>query len=306
VEAEGVSRVSGPRDHYVPRTYLRGFTAEYLLGKSGETLFYFHPGLTAFPTARIEKLVACEPDFYSRHPIDKHWAQTIENEWPRLRDRVSAKDRSHATRDLLFWFTAAQLLRTPAYLKQVANRLSFSAARTITTVLDGRPVKGKFIDMAKTFDCVEVIAKQWPVVRAQLEQDFRWSIYHTPNSTADYFITSDNPCTIDKRGNLRMPISLKMALKGEPIRPGESANFRHRTATREIVYEVNKTTIAGCTSYVFAHEGTPAMLKVVRKHWVESDPATLGRGFTNDPEPMTDERIETIMLRFNQLRAKER
>ena len=113
-----------PRDHFVPRAYLRGFTPEYLVGgKGGEIVVYS----SAFGKSRklsLNRYVACEPEFYDNHPVDKHWSQTIEQKWPIICESLRARKTEASIIDELFWFVAAQLVRTHTNMNRVARFLA--------------------------------------------------------------------------------------------------------------------------------------------------------------------------------------
>jgi len=96
-----------PKDHFVPKAYLRGFTREYLNGEKGGVLIVYHPGLGWVHRLSINDYVACEPEFYDNHPIDKHWSQTIEHRWPQVRTGLKNKETTRELLDQLFWFVAA-------------------------------------------------------------------------------------------------------------------------------------------------------------------------------------------------------
>ena len=96
------------KDHFVPKAYLRGFTQEYVSGEKGGVLIVYDTGLGWVHRLSINDYVACEPEFYDNHPIDKHWSQTIERCWPQVRTRLKNKETAPELLDQLFWFVAAQ------------------------------------------------------------------------------------------------------------------------------------------------------------------------------------------------------
>jgi Protein of unknown function (DUF4238) len=101
------------KDHFIPRAYLRGFTHEYLTGQKGGKLVVYNPSSGNSGSVSINEHVACEPEFYNGHPLDKKWSETIERTWGNVRDRLKAGENTHELLDQLFWFFSAQFIRTP-------------------------------------------------------------------------------------------------------------------------------------------------------------------------------------------------
>ncbi|HEX4086527.1 MAG TPA: DUF4238 domain-containing protein [Chthoniobacteraceae bacterium] len=294
-----------PRDHFVPKAYLRGFTREYLTDERGGELFVYRSGNRIAKRLGINDYVACEPEFYDNHPIDKHWSQTIEQRWPKVRSALKEKDLSSEILDDLFWFVAAQFIRTHRVMDQIARHLSLKAAKRKRVMLDGREVDGLFVGMADTGEVMEYVAEAWPQGRLILEQDYSWTVHH--NDRAFLFLTSDDPCQwVLSTEAVIMPLALDMALVGEIIQPGERRDFRHTHARLEAIRRINRVTVQGCKSFVYSHEETPEIGRFIERNHVERDVTLGGRGFDNIGKSMTDEEIERIMRHFTALRERER
>ena len=89
-------------DHFVPRAYLRGFTPEYLVGQKGGSIAVYSPAFGNSRILSLNKYVACEPEFYDNHPLDKHWSGTIEQRWSTIGAVLRDRSDDAETRDELF------------------------------------------------------------------------------------------------------------------------------------------------------------------------------------------------------------
>jgi hypothetical protein len=294
-----------PQDHFVPKAYLRGFTVEYLDRRKGGVLIVYYPGLGWVHRLSINDYVACEPEFYDNHPIDKHWSRTIEQSWPQVRTALKNKEMSRELLDALFWFVAAQFIRTQRFMNLVAQRISFQQANIKEFAFEGRRAKGMYVGMADTGKVMEVIAQFWPVARRCLENDYNWTVYHQSHS--HLFLTSDDPCQWDpKTSRVVMPLALDLALVGEIVPDGTLPSIYHSNASPALVAKINRATARGCESRVYAQVDTPELRQFTKKNHVDRDIMFCGRGFSNDGKPMTDDEVKNLMEHFERLRAKDR
>jgi hypothetical protein len=289
------------KDHFVPKAYLRGFTPEYLIGGRGGAIVVYS---SAFGTSRrlsMNDYVACEAEFYDNHPIDNHGSQTIEQKWPSVRDALKDRSVDAGVLDQLFWFVAAQVMRTHSYMNRVARFLALRGAKKIRVNNQGRERIGLFMNMADTTEVLDYVQARWPKARDALETDYTWTIYH--NSYSRRFLTSDDPCQWNRKTEeVMIPLALDMALVGRITEDGEEPTFRHSRASADLIAKVNRDIARGCDSFVYAHEETEELRRFVKRNYVQPDIMFGGRSFTNDPEPMSDEKIARLMKRFEKLR----
>jgi hypothetical protein len=103
-----------------------------------------------------------------------------------------------------------------------------------------------------------------------------------------------------------MPLALDLALVGEIVPDGTLPSIHHSNASPELVAKINRATVRGCESRVYAHVDTAELRQFTKKNHVERDIMFCGRGFANDGKPMTDDEAMNLMERFQQLRAKDR
>ncbi len=169
-----------PLDHYVPKSYLRGFTPGHLQGKKEGTLFQHNIFSGAVSLLSINDYVACEPEFYANHPVDKHWSQTVEQRWPTVRTRLRDRETALDLLDELFWFLSAQLMRTEHFMNNVAEHLSRRKAKVQTiTEPDGSTWTDIIYDMTHTGEVMNHVAAMWPGCRQGMEEDYEWTLYHS-------------------------------------------------------------------------------------------------------------------------------
>lgn len=294
-----------PKDHFVPKAYLRGFTREYLNGEKGGILIVYFPGLGWVHRLSINDYVACEPEFYDNHPIDKHWSQTIERCWPQVRTRLKNKETAPELLDQLFWFVAAQYVRTHSFMNIAAQHVSLQQARRRRVSFEGREITGMAVGTADTGEVMDYVSRLWPVARACSEEDYNWTVFH--NSRSRMFVTSDDPCQLDwKTQTVIIPLALDLALVGETVPDGQQPRVRHSNASSELIGKINRAIVRGCNSCVYAHEDTPQLRRFMAKNHVDKDIMLAGRRFSNDGVPMTDEEIDRLIKRIEAIRAKER
>ncbi len=294
-----------PRDHFVPKAYLRGFVPEYLSGGRGGNLVVYRPSSGNSKRLNINDYVACETEFYNNHPIDKHWSHTIEQSWPRVRHHLANRGCEKDQLDELFWFVSAQYIRTHSFMRIVARSISWENRQAKQVSFDGKQAKCVFVDVAKTDDVLEVVQRCWPELRDILRENYSWTVYH--NRCTRLFLTSDDPCMREpSSGDFMIPIALDMYLIGQtvPLR-SSPATIRHTSASTEMVRKVNQAAVKGCHSFVYSHEETEQLRRFVKKHHVEHDVMLAGRGFMNQPEAMTDDTMQRLMVRFETLRRND-
>jgi hypothetical protein len=166
------------KDHFVPKAYLRGFTQEYLTGKKGGNIVVYSPAFGTCRRLSVNDYVACEPEFYDNHPIDKRWSQTIEQKWPSVRDALKNRETNSDILDELFWFVGAQLMRTHTYMNHVARFLAFRDAKKVQVDREGRKGTAVFMNMADTGEVMQYVQDRWPVARETLETDYIWKLHH--------------------------------------------------------------------------------------------------------------------------------
>ena len=293
-------------DHFIPRAYLRGFTPEYLTEKKGGKLFVYNASSGNSRSLSINDHVACEPEFYNNHPLDKEWSQTIERTWGDVRDRLKTGDKTPELLDQLFWFVSAQFIRTQSFMNRVARKISWQNRKKPRVTLDGREVTGVFVDVADTTSVMDQVQAAWPNAKAALETDYVWTVYH--NDSDRRFLTSDDPCQLDEgTQKVVMPLALDLAMSGRLVADGEEPYLMHSQPSVEVVRKINQGVVKGCKSSVYSHEQTAELRRFVIRHCPPlPSPLMAGRSFRNNPESMTGEDIQRIVDRFNELRRRER
>lgn len=289
------------KDHYVPKAYLRGFTSEYRRGWKGGALAVYRPGCKDGKKLNINDYVACEPDFYARHPLDKHWSMTIEQKWPGVRNGLKNGNADAALLDNLFWFVSAQLLRTPSAMEHLARILNCENASVKEVEFEGRKLRGLFMGYANTHDVLDRVAKLWPKVRRDLEHSYKWTVLQATD--ADGFLTSDNPCSMDSGGNILMPVALDLTLDGRRI-ASPAAPMDHRPVAREFVDGVNERVVRACDSFIYSHELSDDVGSFVARHYRPKDIMESGRTFKNGAAPLSEEEMLHMVKRIEELRKK--
>jgi hypothetical protein len=270
-----------PWDHFVPRTYLRGFTCKNPAGDNTGLIVVYPAGFGVSKTLGINAAVACEPEFYDKHPLDKKWSETIERTWPAVRTRLENREVTPDLLDELFQFASAQWIRTPRYMNEVARLLALQKATISPIEFQGHKGNGMFLDMTSTNEVMAILPVLWADERAALEEDYAWQVFHGLPRHA--FLTSDNPAQCDPSRRVTMPLSLDMALVGTLLGDDSKGTFNHVDATPDVINEINRTTVAGCDSFVYAHEATEELRRFVEKNYVSRDLLLRGRSFTKNP-----------------------
>lgn len=297
-----------PSDHFIPRTYLRGFTREYLTEQRGGELVVYNPSSGNSHSLSINNHVACEPEFYNNHPLDREWSQTIERTWPDIRTRLKNGENTPELLDQLFWFVSAQFIRTESFMNRIAGQLAWQNRRESRVPLDQREVNAVFMNLVDTTSVMNQVQAAWPTARQALETDYVWTVYH--NHSDRLFLTSDDPCQLDDQTQkVVMPLALDLAIEGRVIADDEEPHLGHSDAPRDVVRKINQGVVQECRLLVYSHEQSDGLRRFVMRHYrPPSSPllGDLGRSFRNSPEPMTTEDMERFMERFNELRRRER
>ncbi|MDZ4403174.1 DUF4238 domain-containing protein [Prosthecobacter sp.] len=287
------------KDHYVPKTYLRGFTPEYRRGRNGGELAVYRPGCKDGKKLSIKGYVACEPDFYGCHPLDKNWSTTIEDKWPGVRKGIKDGNIDTALLDNLFSFVSAQLLRTPSSMDRLARILNYENASVKEIEIEGRKSKALFMGYANTQDVLKHVEALWPEVRRDLEYSYQWTVLRATGTNA--FLTSDNPCSMDSYGSILMPVALDLTLFG--FRTASSAApMGHITVARETVDDVNERIVGACDSFIYSHELSDDVGSFVVQHYRAKDIMESGRAFKNGATSLSEEEMIHMVKRFEDLR----
>jgi hypothetical protein len=222
-----------------------------------------------------------------------------------VRTGLKNKETTPALLDQLFWFMAAQYIRTHSFMNHVAKMLSLQQAQRKQISFEGRMVTGMFVGMADTGEVMNHVTRFWPFARQRLESDYDWTVFH--NSRSRKLLTSDDPCQWNSAtGGVIVPIDLDLALVGRIVQNGQQPRFRHAIASPELVAEVNRAIVKGCNSCVYGHTDTPDLRRFMEKNYVKRDIMLAGRGFSNNGKPIEPEEIERLMKNLERLRAKER
>jgi hypothetical protein len=191
-------------------------------------------------------------------------------------------------------------------MTRVARRIAWEDRKKSRVILDGREVSGVFMNTASTASVLDRVRALWPIARSALETDYVWIVYH--NDSERCFLTSDSPCQLDSQTQkVTMPLALDLAIIGEVVADNETPRLRHADATREVIRQINQGVVKNCRSLVYSHKQSGDLRRFVMKHHVfNPDPLSAGRGFVNDPKPMTPQDMQRLMDRFNEIRRRER
>lgn len=162
------------------------------------------------------------------------------------------------------------------------------------------------MNIASTASVLDRVRALWPIARSALKTDYVWIVYH--NDSERCFLTSDSPCQLDSQTQkVTMPLALDLAIIGEVVADNETPRLRHADATREVIRQINHGVVKNCKSLVHSHEQSGDLRRFVMKHHVfDPDPFSAGRGFVNDPKPMTSQDMQRLMDRFTEIRRRER
>jgi hypothetical protein len=223
-------------DHFVPKAYLRGFTLEYLANKKGGELVVYVAALGKSRKVSINAHIACEPEFYNNHFLDKEWSKTIERTWPDVRNALHDRENAPQLLEQLFRFVGAQYVRTPTFMNDVSRSLMMQKAKRtpISFSFESRQVTGLVLDMASTTEVMDAVRSFWPPICRLLQSDYAWTLYH--NAGSQWFLTSDDPCQSNpKTKSITMPLALDLALVGRVLNSGEEPSFHHSNASTDLI-----------------------------------------------------------------------
>jgi hypothetical protein len=223
-----------------------------------------------------------------------------------VRDGLKAGENAPELLDQLFWFASAQFIRTESFMTGVASQIALQERKKSRVTLDGREVSGIFMNMADTTSVMDRVRAAWPIAKGALETDYMWTVCH--NHSERLFLTSDDPCQLDDRTQkVVMPLALDLAIIGEVVADNETPSLRHADATEEVIRQINQGVVKNCRSLVYSHEQSDDLREFVMKHYVfDPNPLSAGRSFANDPRPMTEQDVQRLMDRINEIRGRER
>jgi Protein of unknown function (DUF4238) len=288
----------------VPKAYLRGFTLEYLANKKGGELVVYVAASGKSRKVSINDHIACEPEFYNNHPLDKEWSKTIECTWPAVRNALRERENTPQLLEQLFRFVAAQFVRTHTFMNYISRSLAMQRAKRTRLSFEGRQGTGLILDMASTTEVMDAVRSLWPPKCDLLQSDYAWTLYH--NSGSQWFLTSDDPCQWNpKTEGITMPLALDLALVGRVLNSGEGPSFHHINASTDLIGEINRSIVSGCNSWVYAHEEIEDLRCFIRENFVKPDILLSGRAFTNDHQPLDDEEIRKLLKSVEELRKKK-
>jgi Protein of unknown function (DUF4238) len=269
------------RDHFIPRTYLRSFTPEYLKGTPGGELITYAVHRDRYKKVSLNRHIGFEPDLYNAHPIDKQW-QEHERRWPTT--LAALKQRSTAVDILeeLFTFATIQFVRVPQFMELIARQLAVANRRTVETEWEGKPLRGVILDNPSVDNVLDNIAARMPELRNTVGREYKWTCCH--NSTSELFLTSDNPFAY--RGDsddFAFPLSLDIAVWGETSE-SESHIFNHSNGTSELVRKINRRTVKNAERLVFSHQMSNDLRRFIKRHHtpLNLDPMAHGRTWVRE------------------------
>jgi hypothetical protein len=295
-----------PNDHFVPKAYLRGFTLEYLANKKAGELVVYDAASGKSRKVSINAHIACEPEFYNNHLLDKEWSRTIERTWPDVRSALRGRESAPELLEQLFRFVGAQYVRTATFMNGLSRSIMMQKAKRkpISFGFEGRQVTGLFLDMANTAEVMDGVQSVWPRICKLLQSDYAWTLYHSSGS--QWFLTNDDPCQFAPRTkSITMPLALDLALVGRVPNSGEGPSFDHSDASTDLIAEINRSIVRGCNSWVYAHEETEDLRCFIRENFVKRDILHSGRAFTNDRQPMDDVEVRKLLKTVEELRKKK-
>jgi len=291
------------RDQYLPRTYLRNFTPEYLTGKKGGIIEVYSLWSERHRSASISKHVGFELDFYDNHPLDKAW-QDLEEKWPETVGALQSRSTAAVVVDTLLSFLAIQFVRVPTMMERVSRQLSLRNMKTVDIEFEGRKTKAAVMDMVKTSDVLDTIATMLPGIKQSATDEYVWTCYHDPFRLK--FITCDNPCHYNwTTGESFLPLALDLGLFGTLRDKGRKPSVRHRQISHEDIRKFNRLIIENAKRFVYCHTSSKRLVDRIKRHRSDTlvDPMHGGRSFAN--EPTTGDPI-AMFKRLEALRKKDR
>lgn len=271
------------RDHYLPRTYLRNFTPEYLTKKKGGIIEVYSLWSERHRRASISKHVGFEPDLYDNHPLDKAW-QDVEQKWPETIAALQSHSTADATVETLLSFFTVQFVRVPAMMERVSRQLSLRNMKTVDIEFEGRKSRAAVMDTVKTSDVLDALAKMLPDIKQSATDEYVWTCYHNPLRLK--FITCDNPCYYNwTTGESFFPLALDMGLFGKLTDKGRKPSIRHRQISHDQIRKFNRLTIGNAKRFVYCHTSSRRLVEGIARHRSDTllDPMQGGRTFANEP-----------------------
>ena len=254
----------------------------------------------------INAHIACEPEFYDNHRLDKEWSRTIERTWPEVRNALRGRESVPQLLEQLFRFVGAQYIRTATFMNDLSRSPMMQKARRkpISFDFEGRQVTGLCLDMANTTEVMDAVRSFWPRICELLQSDYAWTLYHSSGS--QWFLTNDDPCQFDpKTDTITMPLALDLALVGTVTNSAEGPSFHYGDASTDLIAEINRSIVRGCNSWVYAHEETEVLRCFIRENFVKRDILLSGRAFTNDRQPLRDVEVRKLLKTVEELRKKK-
>ncbi len=290
-------------DHYVPRTHLRHFTKEYLVGTRAGVLTVY--SLFSFKSRRASiGLLASEEEFYANHAADKRW-QREESKWPKTVEALQEGYTDPTVISDVLRFAAIQIARVPVNMEKMARPIAFQEARKIA--LPDKPGHiGMVVDMVSTADLLAAVEKSIPP-RVSLFRGFTtWTCYH--NQTGERFVTSDNPCVLDSGSSMIFyPLASNLALVGRAVEHRlPSPVFVHRTPSPDFVRRINTQIVKATKDFLYVTEASDGLTQFIRKQRKGIDRFSMaGRTFTSKVDPIDDAKFFDLRRRVNESRARD-
>ncbi len=264
-------------DHYVPQTYLRHFTEEYINGKSKPASIpvYRRTGGRCGP--QPVDIVCGEKGFYDNHEIDTIWTKA-EKDWPDTVKKIEENDTSEGAISKLLNFLAFQYVRTPTYIEPLARRLRNRQLHKVEW--EGKMVNAMTVDVAIPKEIFDVILTEVESVRKSLRADYNWTIYES--RPGEFFFTSDTPVRlVPDTQEIVFPITCKRLARGKLRLAAQSFNFHYATASQSKMQRLNKYSLESANGHVFYPFDTPEVADIVKAGTrpISYDPIDGGRSW---------------------------
>lgn len=138
----------------------------------------------------INAHIACEPEFYNNHLLDKEWSKTIERTWPEVRNALRDRENAPQLLEQLFWFVGAQYVRTRTFMNDVSRSLTNDAkGETDGVRMSNKLGEGGFIQAGEIPLVKNLAKKHAPPTCAQLELlEVSAAIYEHPDDAERAFM----------------------------------------------------------------------------------------------------------------------
>lgn len=242
----------------------------------------------------IEKHAACVEGFYNGHPIDKEWSSTVEARWPSTRQKIFEWSTTDQVAEELLKFLAVQVVRNRSYMNLVAADIAEAESSLRQIDVDGKIVRVKYVDYAKTSSVMDVVQRHAPTAEFVLRQSYNWVVLHAAPPT--FFITGDEP-TAQEKFVACFPISSTMCLVGTLRETSSNSTIiSHKKASTVEVAIYNAMIVRNCTQHVYACEKSATLSEFVLKHNIPyRQPSALGSRFRNQLDPLPDTRMAEML-----------